>query len=187
MISVALVGHSNLPLFRSYSGVHLEFFKQGGAKLNDIWNPEKFDQRMLQRRWHIVIVFLGGNDLATCRNQDVIFERFMALVNAFRTRKLFITDLEKRWYRDPRQFGITSRDYNQLANIVNLRLKRYARRTRHFELVHVPPGYSTGSREGIHLGPLGEYMLVRKYRHKINEYVMEEYRRRVRQRFGDDE
>ena len=165
----------------------MKSFKLGGAKLNDIWNREKFDQRMLLKRWHIVIVFLGGNDLATCRNQDIIFERFMTLVNAFRTRKLLITDIEKRWYRDPRIFGITSRDYNQLGNIVNCRLKRYARRPRHFELVHVPPGYSTNSREGIHLGPVGEYLLIRKYKHKINEYVVQEYRRRMRQRFGNDE
>ena len=174
MYTVALVGHSNLPVFPSYEDVRVEIFKSKGALLTDIWDPLRFEQRMLQQRWDCVILFLGGNDLADCHNPKIVFERFTKVLKAFEhVPKVFVTDVEPRNYtpEKERRFKITNKQYRDLRDMVNNRLKRYAKSTRSFQLVHVPPGYQKDSHDqGIHLGLRGERELIGKYKNKIRDH-----------------
>ena len=168
MYSVALIGHSNLPVFPSYGDVQISHFKCRGALLSDIRNPRKFDQRMLETHWNCVILFLGGNDLAVHKDQKPIFNLFLEVLKALKKAdKVLVTDIEPRTYSRAKeiQFGITTRQYNKRKDIINNQWKRYAKRTRSFQLIHVPPGYQVDSHDrGIHLGIEGQRNLIRKYK-----------------------
>ena len=172
MYTLALIGHSNLPKIVNYADVIVECFKCPEAKLTDVTNPEKFDQRMLHRRWDCVILFLGGEDLAECRDQKVIFDRFVAVLDVLNARKVLLTDLEPRIYssRLEERYGINTQDYNNLKDIVNKRLQRYSKRSQRFQLVHVPPAYQNDTWNGILLGEDGQESLVLKYLHLIKEH-----------------
>ena len=87
-----------------------------------------------------------------------------------------VTDLEPRQYNQELalRHGITTEQYTPLANMINKKLKRHAYRNRQtIQLIHVPPGYMVGSREGIHLSPNGEQQLIVKYKKVINAYRSE--------------
>ena len=169
MFSVALVGHSGLPDFPSYDDVIVESFKSRGAILTDIWSS-RFSPRMLQQNWDCVILFLGGNDLRYCRDQEELFDRFLACFHAFNTSKIFVTDLEPRTYYDETQWGISTEVYRGLSGVVNNRLRRYCKNRPNIDLLHVPPAYFSDTDDGIHLGPNGMSNLVAKYKKAISGY-----------------
>ena len=168
MYSVALIGHSNLPVFPSYGDVQISHFKYPGALLSDIWNPRKFDQRMLDTAWDCVILFLGGNDLAVHKEHQPIFEIFLKVLDALKkAKRVLVTELEPRTYTRAKeiQYGITTSRYNKRRDIINKQWKRYAKNTRSFQIIHVPPGYQGESHDGgIHLGIEGQRNLIRKYK-----------------------
>ena len=169
MYRVALVGHSNLPVFPSWGDVQVEVFKERGAYLTDLTDRRRFGGALFTTHWDCVVLFLGGNDIAVERNQDSLYYRHLEAFQALHTNKLIVTDLEPRQYNRANQirFGITTREYQAIANIVNKKLKRYARRTANVELIHIPPAYLEDSVDGIHLSDEGQGHLIRKYKKVI--------------------
>ena len=172
MYSVALVGHSNLPVFPGWENVQLETFRVPGALLTDLRDENRFDRSLFTNSWDCVVTFLGGNDIAECRDQDELYQRHMDAFRALDTDQLVVTDLEPRTYNQANEerFDLTTNEYNTIAKIVNKKLKRYAKRTANVELVHVKPGYLEDSVDGIHLTNEGKRHLIRKYKRLINEF-----------------
>ena len=173
MYRVALVGHSNLPEISSWDNVRVESFKERGAELTDLIGERRFGEALYTTHWDCVILFLGGNDLANWRDQDTVYDRFMSVYASLQYERLMVTELEPRTYNWQREIrhGITTARYNALAKVVNKKLKRHASHNRaRIQLIHVPPGYMIGSRDGIHLSTFGEEQLIQKYRRVINAY-----------------
>lgn len=172
MYRVALVGHSNLPVFPGWGNAQIESFKVQGAKLTDLRDQHKFGASLFTTNWDCVIVFLGGNDIAGCRNQDDLFNRYLSAFRVLHTTKLVVTEVEPRTYNREYQsrFGINTLTYNTIAKILNKKLKRYAKRTSNVELVHIPSGYMNGSVDGIHLSPEGQQHLITKYKLIIDSF-----------------
>ena len=173
MYRVALVGHSNLPVFPGWGNVQVEIFKERGARLTDLRDGLRFDGALFTTNWDCVVVFLGGNDIADCRNLDNLYNRHLDAFRTLHTNKLVVTDLEPRVYNRVNQatFGITTRTYNAIAKVVNKKLKRFVKRTANVELVHIPPGYLEGSEDGIHLSPEGQQSLIQRYKRHIISFL----------------
>ena len=173
MYRVALVGHSNLPTFPGWGNVQVEVFKERGARLTDLRDRLRFDGALFTTNWDCVVVFLGGNDIADCRNQDNLYNRHLDAFRKLHTNQLVVTDLEPRTYDRENQarFGITTRTYNAIAKLVNKRLKRFVKRTANVELVHIPPGFMEQSGDGIHLSPTGQESLIHRYKSHILSFL----------------
>ena len=67
MYRVALVGHSNLPVFPGWENVQVEIFKVNGAKLTDLRDEQRFGRALFTTNWDCVVIFLGGNDVANAK------------------------------------------------------------------------------------------------------------------------
>ena len=176
MYRVALVGHSNLPEIPIWGGVRVELFKERGAELLDLVQRRRFSGALYATHWDCVVLFLGGNDLARCRSPYVMYWRFSDAFDVHDYDRLMVTDLEPHLYNRELalRHGITTEQYTPLANVIDKKLRRRARRDRQtIQLIHVPSGYMVGSREGIHLSPSGEQKLIEKYKKVINAYRSE--------------
>ena len=167
MPSVAVIGHSNLPEIASWDNFHVETFKVRGARLIELIQREKFPKRLYTNNWDYVILFLGGNDIAKCRCQDLLYLRFKTVHDIFPCKCFLLTDIEPRKYTPEKAklFKIETRQYQITANVVNLKLRGLKKRHKNqIQLVHIPPGYMIASHDGIHLSPEGERLLVRRYK-----------------------
>ena len=141
--------------------------------MTDLIEGRRFRGALYTTHWHCVILFLGGNDLANCRDQDTLYRRYLDAFNRLRYDRLLLTDLEPRSYNreQERRHGIETAQHRALANVVNKKLKRHAKRNKNtVQLIHVPSGYMEDSRDGIHLSPRGEQKLILKYKKVINAY-----------------
>ena len=174
MVKVAFVGHSNLPRIPNWDGVQVELFKEGGAGLIDIVEQNsKFRRELFTTHWQIIVLFLGGNDLNSCRNVDEVYARFMRAYQALHFDWLVVTEIEPRVYNRQlaARFRINTERYETLRKVVNKRVKRHAKRTRNINFIHIPPKYMLGSVDGIHLSTEGAAYLVQKYKGVINDYL----------------
>ena len=81
MFTIAVVGHSNLPVFSCWEGVHVEIYKEKGASLNDLVERKKFGLDLFLKHWNCVILFLGGNDLNAHTDADTVYNLFVDACN----------------------------------------------------------------------------------------------------------
>ena len=173
MYRVALVGHSNLPVFPGWENVQVEIFKVNGAKLTDLRDEQRFGRALFTTNWDCVVIFLGGNDVAKCKNPDNLYNRYMDAFRVLHTNQLVVTDLEPRTYNRANRirYNITTAEYKTVSDVLNKRLKRYAKRTANVQLVHIPPGYLEDSVDGIHLSLNGQRKLIDRYKGYINSFL----------------
>ena len=174
MPSVAVIGHSNLPEIASWDNFHVETFKVKGARLIELIQQERFPKRLYANEWDYVILFLGGNDIAKCRDQHILYLRFITVHGLFPCKRFLLTDIEPRVYTKERAklFRIETRQYQIAANVVNHKLKVFAKSHKpQVQMVHVPPRYMIESHDGIHLSPWGTQMLVRRYKAIISAHA----------------
>ena len=172
MPSVAVIGHSNLPEIASWDNFHVETFKVKGARLIELIQHERFPKRLYTNQWDYVILFLGGNDIAKCRCQHLLYLRFKTVHGIFPCKRFLLTDIEPRKYtpEKARLFNIETRQYQITANVVNLKLKVFAKKRKpQVQMVHIPPGYMIASHDGIHLSPEGKQLLVSRYQSIISK------------------
>ena len=173
MYRVAVIGHSNLPDISSWDDVQLKTFKVKGALLTDLIQGKKFSGTLYTRSWDCVILFMGGNDIAMCRNPDTLFRRFESARRLFQCERFILTDIEPRVYTPERaaRHGINTRQYTILANVVNKKLKRYAKREKPIvQMVHIPLSYTINSHDGIHLSAFGTQKLIGRYKAIVNAH-----------------
>ena len=159
---VALVGHSQLPAIEDYDEVEFELFKIPGARIKDF----KYSERIRSNEWDCVIIFLGGNDLCDHHDADQVVNELLELVSEIQARSIILTQIEKRTYSPARErrHGITTEQYNSLANVTNNKLKRRKRSLGTFHLIHCPAGYNLDSRDGgIHFSETAARSLTTRY------------------------
>ena len=130
MFSVAVVGHSNLPSFSCWDGVHVELFKKRGASLSDLVERVGFKGDLFVKHWDCVVLFLGGNDLNANSDRDDVFNLFLEACNSLHYDKLLLTDIEPRTYSPEKalRYNVTTQQYDNLRSVVNKKLKRFAKR-----------------------------------------------------------
>ena len=166
VVRVAIVGHSQLPVIADYEDIKITRYFRPGAKLDYIDDRECAS--LLRRSWDIVIIFLGGNDICQT-NPNLVADRALAIVRRLNAHEVFLVNAETRVYYPARaaQFEITTEEYQIRANAYNQRLKRLARSTKVFRSVHLPPGYSANSGDGIHFNTRGKLALIAKFKRTI--------------------
>ena len=174
MPSVAVIGHSNLPKFASWSNnIQLETFKVKGAKLIDLIQRKNFPETSYTTSWDYVILFMGGNDIAKCRDIDTLFRRFLTAKELFPCERFILTDIEPRVYTPEKaaRYRIRTEQYTAVAKVVNKKLKRYASREKPIvQMVHIPPSYTINSHDGIHLTASGTQKLIGRYKAIIDAH-----------------
>ena len=173
MPSVEVIGHSNLPKIASWGNFHVETFKVKGARLIELIQEEKFPKRLYTNSWDYVILFLGGNNIAKCRDVRILYLRFLTVRRLFPCERLILTDIEPRVYTEEkaRLYRIDTRQYKIVANVVNQKLKRFAKSQKpKVQMVHIPPEYMVESHDGIHLSVRGTQELIRRYKAIINAH-----------------
>ena len=174
-LRITACGHSQLPnRLDNFDGHTVTTFKHPGAHIKHV-----FDHRSpLYNVWttpaDLVILFLGGNDIAVLKKDFVhhIRKEIVDLVTKLKQHVcplVVVTLLEERTYthhprRELRESPIL-KDYNNIAKKVNLRLKEYAKKTNLYRTVLVRGEFLQGrNHDGVHLTAAGIHQLWYNYR-----------------------
>ena len=174
-LRITACGHSQLPnRLENFDGHIVTTYKHGGARIKHMFDHNSPLYNVWNTPADLVILFLGGNDLAD-HKKDFVHHIKKELVHVVDELKRYVcplvivTLLEERTYdhhprREFRESPILA-CYNDIAKKVNLRLKEHAKKTNQFRTALVRGEFLQGRTiDGVHLTPAGLHQLRHVYR-----------------------
>ena len=184
-LRITICGHSQLPDdVGDFDGHHVTTLKHRGARIRHLDDPRSPLYNVWAIPADVVILFLGGNDIADHKEKQVntikkeVFKVVDKLIKHV-CPQIFFTALEEREYDNhPRtQFRESKvlQGYNNIAKALNKRLSEHAKRTKQFRTIRVQGEFLIDrSDDSVHLTPNGLYQLRYNYRTAVMKYLKEQ-------------
>ena len=163
---VALVGHSQVPDFKSYHGVEVITAKVRGGHIADAYHHPI--STVIESSPDAIFVWFGGNELLD-QPEAQTAAQLVELVNYIRnfTAVVFVLLVEHRRHKVGSRF-FPYKEYCERAKRVNKMLKREVRRNHQFHTVNIAsPNMADDSRDGVHFGPVGKAWVINKLKAAI--------------------
>ena len=150
MFKVALVGHSQGPqTLEVVENVDLDIFHQPGALAKDFFQSEQLTQ-VLQKRYHLVILWIGSNDIHAASNVLELVNTIKTIIEALERTcgaDVRFCLIEPRLTERQRRFSTPQDTYNRVAKAINTRLQNRYLRGRKFISFGVKPFWGDLARD----------------------------------------
>lgn len=169
MVHVAVLGHSLVPssFCCDVPGVQISVFRKPGATWQDQY-CEEFSG-FWQGQYDLVIILLGGNDLAYVDFYPV-FCRLKEFVQAAlgRATRVRLCSVEPRNYDEQSRFDITTSVFNIRRHRYNRVVSRWIRRIgQGFIDIGKPWIARQRTRDGVHFDTVASQGLIRRFNRTI--------------------
>ena len=169
MFRVAIIGHSLVPRsFNSPPGTPCHIFRKPGGCFSDE-NCSEF-QGLWEDNFDLVIMYLGGNDLAYLGEIEVYNRArdFITRVSEH-ARIVSVCNIEHRFYPEGSNRAHLNNKYKRKRNVFNRKLKRYLYCQGHSMLdVGRPVFYHNRTSDGVHFSNISRAALERYFKRIIS-------------------
>ena len=128
---VCYLGHSLVtcdtlrPQTEPVVGVNMDMIRRSGARVSQFFDYPEF-QPVLRRRYNLVIVMLGGNDITDATDPNKLTADYLAVHQAIESygAKCVLCTIEKRVYKEGHIHYVDPEAYRKVMNAVNRKLSR---------------------------------------------------------------
>lgn len=168
---VAIVGHSQVPTEIEHlpSAVELSIFRAPGAKAKSFFANERL-MTVFNRRYDLVILWLGSNDIEPqCRPRTIIedLKRIVDQLLTTCTPKVKICQIEPRITHTRWRTTVEQQTYNRIAKAVNRRMYDGLLRDQEFISFGARPFRYNLRADGVHFNRAGQERVKSKLRGAI--------------------